>query len=300
MGGLYAFDVPNGEARIDVNLDGNTGPRAIHILDRYDMNSTYIITDGKCTKNSVTGSLSSPWEWVASASYVGISTYEGNTLYDWQLTDKTNTTLKVSVLQSDVNKPVFFSSRYVNGSEIDLTEIIFLEFNASTPEAWVFYIPKACDSSISGVGADPSGVIYFANSQWDCAEPTCASRVPAGSGQPGYECAEFVARSLAYGGYFPGLSATAPQSTYLNWKGYDLCYTTHLASALASVGFKKLANSGSSVNVAVAIFGNAGDGSFSHTCIGIGANTVDCHNNARKSVSGSGEMYLGIDAVYGP
>jgi len=105
---------------------------------------------------------------------------------------------------------------------------------------------------------------------------------------------------LAYGGYIPGLTSSDPQASYGNYKGHNLLLTTGLATALADLGFKKLANSGSSVNEAVAIFGDAGVGYFSHTCIGVGPSTVDCHNNARKGVSAAGEMYLGIDAVYGP
>jgi len=145
-----------------------------------------------------------------------------------------------------------------------------------------------------------SGVIYFANSQWDCADYYCKSRVPVGSGQPGYECAEFVARSLAYGGYISGLAWNTAQSTYGNWNGHNLLLTTGLASFLAEIGFSKLPNSGSSVNAAVAIFGDAGDGYFSHTCIGIGSDTVDCHNNARQGYQATGIMFQGIDAVYGP
>ncbi len=68
---------------------------------------------------------------------------------------------------------------------------------------------------------DVSQVVQWADSQWNCgtlfcntnltnydafsqlkssADPTCASTVPAGSAQPRYACAEFAARSLAYGG----------------------------------------------------------------------------------------------------
>jgi hypothetical protein len=36
-----------------------------------------------------------------------------------------------------------------------------------------------------------------------------------------WQCAEFVARSLASGGHIP-LSPTAPQSQYGNFQGYDL------------------------------------------------------------------------------
>lgn len=45
--------------------------------------------------------------------------------------------------------------------------------------------------------------------------------------------------------------------------------TTSLADCLTGLGFKKLPNSGGNVNTAVAVFGDGGDGYFSHACIGM-------------------------------
>jgi len=299
-GGLYAFDVPQGRARIDVRLEGPSGTISNHILDRYDLNATYIIEDDKCTKKTVSGSLGNPWAWIATATFNGTSSFGGHSLDDWTAVVDGDTTLKVSVLSADTTKPVLFSEKYVNGSYIEQTDMTFLEFNTSTPEEWVFSIPSFCTKEKSLVGGNPGDTAYFANSQWDCANPTCSQRVPAGSGQPGYECAEFAARSLAYGGYIPGLTSGAPQGSYGNYKGHNLLLTTGLADCLAGLGFRKLPNSGSSVSAAVAVFGNAGDGTFSHACIGVGNNLIDCHNNARYQYPVSSIMYLGIDAVYGP
>jgi hypothetical protein len=85
----------------------------------------------------------------------------------------------------------------------------------------------------------------------NCADPSCSSTVPAGSGQPNYECAEFVSRSLASGiipllflllsslhvvsvyflaGYVPNLGPLDPQANYgsysYNGQTYDLLWTS--------------------------------------------------------------------------
>jgi len=305
-GGLYAYDVPHGESRTDWVLQGDTPEHQLHIsfLDRYDLNETFTIGETDCVKHAATGSLPSPFAWVANANYTGNSTYLGTPLFDFQFVEG-EVTRRVSVRQDDINHPVFLSERFVNKTSNNQTSIVewditFLEFDTNQPESWVFTIPQVCNPK-AAVGGTPSDVVYFANSQWDCTDPSCSSRVAAGSGQPGYECAEFAARSLVYGGYIPGLTATGAQSSYGNWKGYNLLLVTGLADALASLGFKKLANSGSSVTAAVAVFGNGGDGTMSHACIGVGANTVDCHNNARLGISPVTSIMIGgIDEVYGP
>jgi hypothetical protein len=299
-GGIEAYDIPNGKARFDISLDGTSGHRDQQTLSRYDMNETFVISETTCSIVRVTGNVPNPYDWVAKATYSGNSTYQGVPIDDWTYSPSSDISLRLSVLQSDANVPVFYSSKVNNDSVISLFEIIYLEFDLETPGDWLFYIPQQCEFN-DLLGGDANSVVYFANTHWDCADISCSSRVPAGSGQPTYECAEFVARSVAYGGYFPGLSPSAPQSTYLNWKGYDLCYTTHLADALQKLaGYKKVASSGSAVVAAGAIFGDAGDGSWSHTCVGIKAATVDCHNNAREDVSASGIMFKGVDAVFAP
>eukprot|EP00026_Physarum_polycephalum_P011888 Phypoly_transcript_12136.p1 GENE.Phypoly_transcript_12136~~Phypoly_transcript_12136.p1 ORF type:complete len:372 (+),score=55.98 Phypoly_transcript_12136:81-1118(+) len=300
-GGVEAYDVPNGKARIDINLEGNTGSRQIHYLERYDLNETFSITETKCIKQKSIGTLETPFEWVGKATYEGTSSFQGVPLDVWTYTQSGGTTMKVSVLQSNPNVPVLYTEKNINGSAVVTTDITYVEFNPKIPGDWLFYIPQICDSHEQLLRGDASSAVYFANTHWDCADISCSSRVPAGSSQPNYACAEFVARSVAYGGFFPGLSASDPQSTYLNWKGYDLCYTTHLADALVNLaGYRKVAASGSAVVAAGAIFGNAGDGSWSHTCVGIAAGTVDCHNNAREDLPASSIMYEGVDEVLAP
>ncbi len=96
---------------------------------------------------------------------------------------------------------------------------------------------------------------------------------------------------------------------------YDLCYCQSLAGALAALGFSKKPNSAGYVQTAVAVFGDGGDGYFSHaciglflivdvekliTCIGVGNDIVDCHNNARYQLPVQNIMIGGIDALYAP
>src|SRR5690242_18880095 len=50
-----------------------------------------------------------------------------------------------------------------------------------------------------------NAAVSYADSHWNCATAVCTSRVPAGTGQPNFQCAEFVARSLAAVGKVPGL-----------------------------------------------------------------------------------------------
>jgi hypothetical protein len=58
----------------------------------------------------------------------------------------------------------------------------------------------------------------------------CTSTVSSGSSQSSYECAEFVARSLAAGGYIKGLSGLESQSKYdpytYNGNSYDLLWVS--------------------------------------------------------------------------
>jgi hypothetical protein len=93
----------------------------------------------------------------------------------------------------------------------------------------------------------------------------------------------------------------ASQSTYGSWKGYDLLYVPSLHEFLLNeLHWVVKPSSGSSVEAAYVIMGDAGDGPWSHTCIGVSSGTVDCHNMARYHVSASGEFYQGVDAVLAP
>lgn len=69
--------------------------------------------------------------------------------------------------------------------------------------------------------------VSFAEAHWNWTAWNDSTPVAAGSGQEQYQCAEFVARSMAAAGLIPGLSPDAPQSAYFtytapNGKVYDL------------------------------------------------------------------------------
>lgn len=66
--------------------------------------------------------------------------------------------------------------------------------------------------------ADMAAVAKYADNHWNCADIACKSHVSAGSAQPNFQCAEFVARSLAAGGYIPGLGPNDAQSKYYSHK----------------------------------------------------------------------------------
>ncbi len=56
--------------------------------------------------------------------------------------------------------------------------------------------------------------VQYADTHWNCADPSCSSTVTAGSPQPNFQCAEFVARDLSTEGLIPGLNSNSPQSAY--------------------------------------------------------------------------------------
>jgi hypothetical protein len=146
----------------------------------------------------------------------------------------------------------------------------------------------------------------FADREWDCANPPCSSVVSSGSSQPNYECAEFVARSLAAGGYIPGLGAYAAQSAYGSWsyggKVYDLLWVSDLQGgplglreALLALGW----GAGGSIVQKSAVFVDGSDGAYSHVAIGVGSNMCDAHNNARYHVSPCNTYYT-VNQVLNP
>jgi len=150
-------------------------------------------------------------------------------------------------------------------------------------------------------------VLAFANKQVECANPQCTVTVNIGDGQPDYQCAEFVARSLSAGGFVPGLSPTGPQtgsqsyaSYQYNGQTYALWNTYGLYDYLKARGWVQRASDQSAVSAGCACFGDAGDGNFSHVCLGVGDGILNCHNNARQDIAAGNDFYLGIDAVMCP
>ncbi|HZO73675.1 MAG TPA: peptidoglycan-binding domain-containing protein [Ktedonobacteraceae bacterium] len=144
-----------------------------------------------------------------------------------------------------------------------------------------------------------NAAVSFADSHWNCGNAACTFRVAAGSPQPDYQCAEFVARSLAAVGKVPGLTPNSSQSAYgsyraRNGRTYDLLWVGVDASGINDEGrpglYQYLTENGVGVNI-----GNApsratpGDVTFhfegqGHTglLVQAGSNAVaDFHNNAR-------------------
>jgi len=152
------------------------------------------------------------------------------------------------------------------------------------------------------------GVQPFADRNWDCADINCSSIVSTGSGQPNYECAEFVARSLAAGGHIPNLGAYASQSAYGNYNFggvvYDLLWVSSkqggplgLGDCLLKMGWSNAGASAAAVKVASYVAVTGSNGPYSHTVVGVAGEVVDAHNVARYRVSVTGYT---INAVYNP
>ncbi len=58
-----------------------------------------------------------------------------------------------------------------------------------------------------------TATVEFANDNWNCAVADCSSHVQEGQYQPNYQCAEFVARSLAAGiGPWPFISSISVET----------------------------------------------------------------------------------------
>jgi len=152
------------------------------------------------------------------------------------------------------------------------------------------------------------GVQPFGDRNWDCANPNCSQTVASGSGQPNYECAEFVARALAAGGLIPNIGAYASQSAYGNYNYggvvYDLLWVSSkqggplgLGDCLLKMGWINAGASGSAVKDGSYVACDGSNGAYSHVALGIGAQLLDAHNNARYHV---GSSYYTINAVYNP
>jgi hypothetical protein len=141
-----------------------------------------------------------------------------------------------------------------------------------------------------------SSVLDFSDKQWDCTTVDCTQHVPAGTMQPDYECAEFVARSLAAGGCIP-LSPTAPQSDYASHDGFDLLEVTSLSAYLQKNGWTNVGTDPNSVRLGYAVFGGY-SGPMQHAVVGVSDGTVSAHNAAQYHVPAANEFYGGqIDQI---
>jgi len=155
--------------------------------------------------------------------------------------------------------------------------------------------------------ANIDDVVAFANKNWDCADISCSKTVTAGQGQPNYECAEFVARSLAAGGFVPNLHPLDSQDSYLNYKYdgvvYDLLWVSKkqggplgLEDFLLKLGWKTTNNTNVEAGYPLMLVGSGGP--FSHTAIGVGAGLTNAHNVAHYHVPLS--AYEGVNLIYVP
>jgi len=307
-GGIYALDVKTGYKRVQFNLDAESFevPAQIHYhaLDRYDMGSTYSIDYSRmCTVESVNGRLETPFKWVENATFAGESEYLGFTLENWEYTDASKVHYKISVKKGTNDPLVFTTGNQIVTDKDAMLEMTVLEWHNTIRPEIRSYIPSTCQGYDILQGS-VSEVVQFADANWDCADPACSSTVPSGSGQPDYGCAEFVARSLAAGGFIPGLGPLDSQSAFGGWSydgnTYDLLYCSNLSDALSVLGFSKMPNQASSVTAGCGAFGDGGDGYFSHAVIGVAPGVDDAHNNARFHWQVSGSLYNGIDAVWCP
>jgi len=113
---------------------------------------------------------------------------------------------------------------------------------------------------------------------------------------------------IMIGNFIPGITATAAQSDYLNYKyngvGYDLLWVSSkqgspkgLEDLLIALGWQNSGSSASAIKAASAVMCVGSEGAYSHTVVGVGNNVVDAHNVARYQETGS--VYQ-INAVYNP
>ncbi|QMU69683.1 amidase domain-containing protein [Streptacidiphilus sp. P02-A3a] len=142
--------------------------------------------------------------------------------------------------------------------------------------------------------------VQYADAHWNWTAWNDSTPVTFGSAQPNYQCAEFVARSLAAAGLVPGLGPNDPQSDYFdytapNGKVYDLLLISDLPQYNNLYAYLMDSGIGEDVgdqpgeaqpgDIVVTYLGP--NGTLSHTGLvaqaatGTGEATVDAHNNAR-------------------
>jgi hypothetical protein len=166
---------------------------------------------------------------------------------------------------------------------------------------------QCCQTSPPGPPPPAGSCASFANAQWNCVDPDCSSTVSAGTAQPNYECAEFVARTLASAGLIP-LDPLADQSQYgsfsYNGNTYDLLWVSSknggilgLDDYLGAAGWNSCGASSSCVSECSALMVDGSDGAYSHTVVGVSTQIVDAHNMARYQVTAD---YYNINNVWNP
>jgi len=166
-----------------------------------------------------------------------------------------------------------------------------------------------CLFGAASVALDTSAVSSFADATWNCVDAACGGRVSSGTFQSNYQCAEFVSRSLAAAGVFPGLTAHSSQSAFLNYKysngkTYDLLWVSSvqglplgLEDLLKVMGWTNMGSSCTGVNAGYVGVCQGADGPHSHVWVGVAPNTVDAHNAARFHVPCN---FYQNQAIYAP
>lgn len=155
---------------------------------------------------------------------------------------------------------------------------------------------------VGQVHAATNAAAAYADSHWNCANISCSSTVSAGSAQPNFQCAEFVARALSTEGLVPGLNSSSSQSAYgsykaANGKTYDLLWVGWTTADGYDTGINGLyqylidnniasniGNSPSSAGVGDVVIYHEGQG---HTSLIVTAGSsplIDAHNNARYHI----------------
>lgn len=162
---------------------------------------------------------------------------------------------------------------------------------------------QCCEAG--GSSSNYGTVASYADAHWNCATAACTSTVAAGAAQSNYECAEFVSRSLAAGGYVPGLSAGAAQSSFGSYayggNTYDLLWCSQkeggplgLEDFLKASGWRTVSVTAANVQKGAVVFMR----SWGHVVIGVGSNLLDAHNNARYHVDLNYYSGEGLLAIY--
>jgi len=180
-------------------------------------------------------------------------------------------------------------------------------FSASASQSRVGSSSTQSSSSVAAPSAATQASLnaakQYADSHWNCVDAGCSSTVSAGTGQPNYQCAEFVARSLAAAGFVPGLGPNSPQSAYdpyvaPNGRSYDLLWVGWTTASGYSTGinglYQYLTQNGiaadigqvptSEIALSDVVIYHEGQG---HTAIVVQTGSsplVDAHNNARYHV----------------
>ena len=154
---------------------------------------------------------------------------------------------------------------------------------------------------------NPSAAVTYANNHWNWPKYNSATpAVSAGQGQPNFQCAEFVARALAVGGYIPGINGySSTQNALNNYKPgdgvtYDLLSVTPglappdhtLQSYLTTFGLAtNVGTSLSNIKPGDVVVFKDSSGTPQHMAIIVKVGSsrattlLDAHNDARHQVS---------------